>query len=45
MAKNHALQTDRTNMVKELETAKGKGHVLQEQVTALQTRVGELEED
>ena len=45
VAKNQALQTDRTNMVKELGAAKGKGQVLQEQVTALQTRVGELEED
>ena len=40
VAKDQPLQTDRTNMVKELEAAKGKGQVLQEQVTALQTRVG-----
>ena len=45
VAKNQALQSDRTDMVKELEAAKGRGDVLQEQLTALQTRVGELEED
>ena len=45
VTKNQALQSDSTDMVKELEAAKGRGNVLQEQVTALQTRVGELEED
>ena len=45
VATNHALQSDRTDMVKELEAAKGRGDVLQQQLTALQTILGELEED
>ena len=45
VAKNQALQSDRCDMVMEFEVAKGRGEVLQEQLTALQTTMGELEED